>query len=161
MTKEEIEKRKKEIDDELDSLHEEQENLYDKITTLQTEYCDLENEEILMNSKTKFESGKFYLLPGTMDYHYNIFTLFFIKSAAHDKHEWFSYNESIFRLDDYDPSFRVEEKTKNFSDFIIDDGSAFEVDKETVEELRHLACSLNWKGAERFIKELKEKQNAV
>ena len=29
MTKEEIEKRKKEIDDELDSLHEEQENLYD------------------------------------------------------------------------------------------------------------------------------------
>ena len=63
MTKEEIEKRKKEIDDELESLHEEQENLYDKIHTLQTEYCDLENEEILMNSKTKFESGKFYLLP--------------------------------------------------------------------------------------------------
>ena len=48
------------------------------IKSIQTEYCDLENEEILMNSKTKFESGKF--IWRKMDYHYNIFKLFFIKS---------------------------------------------------------------------------------
>ena len=53
---------------------------------------------------------------------------------------------NLFRLD-YDPSFS-RRKTKNL-DFIIDYGR-FEIDKERL-------MLLNWKGAERFIKELKEK----
>lgn len=101
------------------------------------------------------KKNKYYIYFDEMGYHYNVFKLLYVKDG--NKKHGFSFIESVFRLDDYDPSYKVEDKTMTYKKFIENYKEYEEISSTDALALMLLANGLDWEKIEEFVKNYKKR----